>query len=248
MRGVVLCGGTGSRLDPLTRVTNKHLLPVGRVPMVYHPLRTLVGAGIEEILLVTGGNNAGEFVPLLGNGSELGLRHLHYTYQKGAGGIADALRLCRHFAGDERIAVILGDNIFGPGPALSDLLRAEGASAERGACVFLKEVDDPERFGVAAVDGDRVVSIEEKPARPRSRLAVTGAYVYDADVFEIIERQRPSGRGEFEITDVNNAYLAAGALRARRLGPEISWTDAGTFESLLRANNLVASWERDRAE
>jgi glucose-1-phosphate thymidylyltransferase len=243
MKGVVLCGGTGSRLDPLTRVTNKHLLPVWRRPMVYYPIQTLVDAGIHEIMLVTGGNNAGEFVPLLGNGSEFGLRHLNYTYQKGSGGIADALRLCRDFVGGDRVAVILGDNIFSPG--IATLLRAEGEAHDSGACVFLKEVPDPHRFGVAELSGDTVVHIEEKPKEPKSSWAVTGAYVYDAAVFDIIARQKPSGRGELEITDVNNAYIERGTLRARRLGAETSWTDAGTFESLLRAGNLVASWERE---
>lgn len=243
MKGVVLCGGTGSRLDPLTRVTNKHLLPVYDRPMVFYPVATLVDAGITDILLVTGGNNAGDFVPLLGNGErDFGLRHLNYTFQKGAGGIADALRLSRHFVGGDRVTVILGDNVFSPGVA--DLLRAEAAADREGACVFLKEVPDPERFGVAEVRDGRVVGIEEKPARPKSRLAVTGVYVYDARVFTIIDTLKPSGRGELEITDVNNAYLAAGTLRSHVLGEDVAWTDAGTFESLHRAGNLVAEWRR----
>jgi len=237
VKGVVLCGGTGSRLDPLTRVTNKHLLPVYDRPMVFYPIRTLVDAGITDILLVTGGNNAGDFVPLLGNGADFGLKHLNYTYQKGAGGIADALRLSEHFAGGDRVAVILGDNIFGPGAAR--LIRAEAKGHRDGACVFLKEVEDPQRFGVAELRGRRVVAIEEKPGKPKSRLAVTGAYCYDAAVFDIIRTLSPSGRGELEITDVNNAYVARGSLRFQVLGPDIAWTDAGTFESLYRANVMV---------
>ncbi|MHC4925171.1 MAG: sugar phosphate nucleotidyltransferase [Planctomycetota bacterium] len=243
MKGVVLCGGTGSRLDPLTRVTNKHLLPIYDRPMVYYPLQTLVDAGIEDIMLVTGGNNAGAFVPLLGNGAELGLRHLHYTYQKGSGGIADALALCRDFVGDDRVTVILGDNVFGSG--VSDLLRDEIAKHDDGACVFVKEVVDPERFGVAELEGDHVVGIIEKPAEPKSNWAVTGAYVYDRRVWDIIDGLSPSDRGELEITDVNNAYLGWDALRFRRLGDDVAWTDAGTFDSLLRANKLVADLRSD---
>ncbi len=242
MKGVVLCGGTGSRLDPLTRVTNKHLLPIYDRPMVFFPIQTLVDAGIRDIMLVTGGNNAGDFVPLLGNGADFGLSHLNYTYQKGAGGIADALRLCREFVGTDRVTVILGDNIFGSG--VGPLLRGESGSHRDGACVFLKEVPDPQRFGVAELSGKRVVSIAEKPRRPKSSLAVTGAYVYDASVFEIIESLKPSGRGELEITDVNNAYIALGRLRFRVLGAGISWTDAGTFESLHRAGLLVEKARR----
>ena len=245
MKGVVLCGGTGSRLDPITRVTNKHLLPIYDRPMVFLPIQTLVDAGITDIMLVTGGNNAGDFVPLLGNGADFGLSHLNYTYQKGAGGIAAALRLCRHFVGEDRVTVILGDNVFGSG--VSRLLAAEAREHRDGACVFLKKVADPGRFGVAELRGDRVVGIVEKPRRPKSSLAVTGAYVYDARVFSIIETLRPSGRGELEITDVNNEYLRTGNLRSRILGPSIAWTDAGTFESLHRANLLVARMRRKGA-
>jgi glucose-1-phosphate thymidylyltransferase len=238
MKGVVLCGGTGSRLDPLTRVTNKHLLPIYDRPMVFYPIQTLVGAGIDEIMIVTGGNNAGDFVPLLRNGEDFpGLRQIFYGYQKGAGGIADALRLARDFADDEPVAVILGDNVFGP--KITGPLRKETGLGE-GAVVFLKEVDDPARFGVAEVKGKKVVSIEEKPKKPKSRWAVTGLYLYDATVFDKIETLKPSGRGELEITDVNNAYLRDGALRATFLGDEVYWTDAGTFESLHRANGIVA--------
>jgi glucose-1-phosphate thymidylyltransferase len=242
MKGVVLCGGTGSRLDPLTRVTNKHLLPIYDRPMVFFPIQTLVDAGIRDILLVTGGNNAGDFVPLLGNGADFGLKHLNYTYQKGAGGIADALRLSREFVGGDRVTVILGDNLFGAG--IAPLLRREADEHAEGACVFLKEVPDPQRFGVAELKGRRVVRIVEKPARPKSSWAVTGAYVYDAAVFSIIESLRPSGRGELEITDVNNAYIARKALRFQRLDAGVAWTDAGTFESLHRANLLVADQRR----
>jgi glucose-1-phosphate thymidylyltransferase len=242
VKGVVLCGGTGSRLDPITRVTNKHLLPIYDEPMVFHPIRTLVGAGITDILLVTGGNNAGDFVPLLGNGADFGLEHLNYTYQKGSGGIAAALRLARAFVGDDSVAVILGDNVFGP--SLRPHLAPWVKKPLSGAAVFLKEVDDPERFGVAEIKGDRVLRIEEKPKKPKSRWAVTGLYLYDARVFEIIETLKPSGRGELEITDVNNAYLGRGELQHCRLPGDVDWTDAGTFESLHRANLLVAEMRR----
>ncbi len=243
MKGVALCGGTGSRLDPLTRVTNKHLLPIYDRPMVFFPIQTLVDAGITEIMIVTGGNNAGDFVPLLGNGeADFGLKHLNYTYQKGAGGIAAALRLCRDFVGKDRVTVILGDNVFGKGVA--GLLREEAVAHADGACVFLKKVPDPHRFGVAELQGERVVGIVEKPEQPKSSLAVTGAYVYDAAVFEIIETLKPSGRGELEITDVNNEYIRRNSLRSRVLGEDITWTDAGTFESLFRANVLVEQARR----
>ncbi|MCK6480617.1 MAG: NTP transferase domain-containing protein [Gemmatimonadaceae bacterium] len=239
MKGVVLCGGTGSRLDPLTRVTNKHLLPIYDRPMVFYPIQTLVDAGIDDIMLVTGGNNAGDFVPLLGNGADFGLKHINYTYQKGAGGIADALRLCRHFVGRDRVAVILGDNVFSPGVA--EHVRGFSGMAD-GAVVFLKGVDDPARFGVAEVAGGRVVGIEEKPAHPKSNLAVTGLYLYDHTVFDLIATLKPSGRGELEITDVNNGYLRRGSLRHCLLPDGIQWTDAGTFESLHRANLLAAEF------
>ncbi len=242
MKGVVLCGGTGSRLHPITRVTNKHLLPIYDEPMVFFPIRTLVDAGITDIMIVTGGNNAGDFVPLLGNGeADFGLKHLHYTYQKGAGGIADALRLCRDFVGRDRVTVILGDNIFGKrmGPLIREEYGSRGGEKTR-ARVFLKEVPDPQRFGVAEVRGGKVVGIVEKPKKPRSRLAVTGAYVYDHRVFDCIETLKPSGRGELEITDVNNWYLAREELGYQILREDTTWTDAGTFDSLLRAQKLVA--------
>jgi glucose-1-phosphate thymidylyltransferase len=235
MKGVVLAGGSGSRLNPLTRVTNKHLLPVYDKPMVYYPIQTLVNAGIEEILLVTGGKNAGDFLRLLGNGRDFGLKHLNYTYQEGAGGIAEALGLAEFFAGRDSICVILGDNIIE-----NNILHAVDnfKSQTDGARILLKEVEDSQRFGVAEVQGDRIVGIEEKPQAPKSNYAVVGIYLYDKSVFEKIRRLKPSGRGELEITDVNNFYIAEGKLTYEVL--DGWWTDAGTFESLLRANNLVA--------
>jgi glucose-1-phosphate thymidylyltransferase len=235
MKGVVLAGGTGSRLSPLTRVTNKHLLPVCDKPMVYYPIQTLVTAGIEEILLVTGGNNAGDFLRLLGNGRDFGLRHLNYTYQEGNGGIAEALGLAEYFAAGQQICVILGDNIIE-----NNICHAvENFKREKdGAKILLKEVEDAQRFGVAEVRDNRILNIEEKPKLPRSNLAVTGIYLYDSSVFEKIKRLKPSGRGELEITDINNFYIEEGKLSYEMLHGW--WTDAGTFESLLRANNLVA--------
>jgi len=235
MKGVVLAGGSGSRLNPLTRVTNKHLLPVYDKPMVYYPIQTLVNAGIEEILLVTGGKNAGDFLRLLGNGRDFGLKHLNYTYQEGAGGIAEALGLAEFFAGRDSICVILGDNIIE-----NNILHAVDnfKSQTDGARILLKEVEDAQRFGVAEVQGDRIVGIEEKPQAPKSNYAVVGIYLYDKSVFEKIRRLKPSGRGELEITDVNNFYIDEGKLTYEVL--DGWWTDAGTFESLLRANNLVA--------
>jgi len=235
MKGVVLAGGLGIRLLPLTKVTNKHLLPVYDRPMIYYPIQTLVNAGINEIMLVTGGNNAGDFLKLLGNGKEFGLRHLDYTYQEGEGGIADALRLAEYFAESEPICVVLGDNIIE-----RNILRAAQAFRDQkvGAKILLKEVKDPQRFGVPLLEGDRVVKIEEKPKQPRSSYAVTGIYFYDARVFSIIKTLKPSGRGELEITDVNNAYIEAGQLTWDIL--DGWWTDAGTVESLHLANQLVS--------
>jgi glucose-1-phosphate thymidylyltransferase len=235
MKGVVLAGGTGSRLNPLTRVTNKHLLPVYDKPMVYYPIQSLVNAGVEEILLVTGGKNAGEFLRLLGNGRDFGLKHLNYTYQEGEGGIAEALGLAEYFADGEPVCVILGDNIIQNNicPAVENF-----RFQKRGAKILLKEVADAERFGVAEIRGDRVVGIQEKPSSPKSNYAVIGIYLYDASVFQKIRRLKPSGRGELEITDVNNFYIEEGNLTYEIL--DGWWTDAGTFESLLRANNLVA--------
>ena len=235
MKGIILAGGTGSRLFPLTKVTNKHLLPVYNAPMIYYPLWTLVNSGIQQILVVTGGRNAGDFLRLLSNGKEFGLKHLNYTYQEGEGGIADALRLAENFAEGEKICVVLGDNI------LQGSIKQAAEDFERqpkGAHILLKEVANPERFGVPVFEGDRIVRIEEKPSRPASRFAVTGIYFYDATVFEKANQLKPSGRGELEITDVNNAYLQEGTLTYSVL--EGWWTDAGTFESLRSATNLVA--------
>ncbi len=233
--GIVLAGGLGSRLSPLTRVTNKHLLPVYDRPMIYYPIETLAQAGIRDILLVTGGNNAGDFLRLLGNGRDFGLSHLDYVYQEGEGGIAAALSLARYYAQGKRMVVILGDNIIADDitPHVERF-----AQQERGAKILLKEVDDPQRFGVAELAEDRVVGIEEKPQRPKTRYAVTGIYMYDDQVFGIIDRLAPSQRGELEITDVNNAYIGWGQLTFDFL--DGWWTDAGTFGSLLRANVLVA--------
>ncbi|MGH9416659.1 MAG: sugar phosphate nucleotidyltransferase [Terriglobales bacterium] len=233
MKGVILAGGLGSRLLPLTKITNKHLLPVYDRPMVYFPLQTLVEAGITEILLVTGGNNAGDFLRLLENGEEFGCS-LRYAYQRGEGGIAAALRLARDFAAGDSLAMILGDNLYEHGlRAAAQAFRAQGG----GARVLLKQVPDPERFGVPVFEGERIVRIEEKPARPQSVYAVTGCYFYDTTVFEKIERCRPSARQEMEITDVNNLYLADGCLEHSMV--EGWWGDAGTFESLHRAAQWV---------
>jgi len=239
MKGIVLAGGAGSRLFPLTKITNKHLLPVFDKPMIYYPIQTLVRAGIRDILLVTGGRNAGDFLRLLANGKEFGLKHFNYAYQEGEGGIADALALAEHFADGDKICVILGDNII---EGSIGLAVEEFEKQERGARILLKEVPDAERFGVAELQGDRIVGIEEKPLHPKSHYAVTGIYMYDGGVFDKVKRLRPSGRGELEITDVNNAYIADGTMTFSYL--EGWWTDAGTFESLLRAANLVAESER----
>jgi glucose-1-phosphate thymidylyltransferase len=235
VKGIVLAGGTGSRLFPITRVTNKHLLPIYDRPMIYYPIQTLVNAGITEILLVTGGKNAGDFLRLLGNGRDFGLKHLNYTYQEGEGGIAEALGLAEHFADGEQICVILGDNIIE-----NHICNAvENFKKEkRGAKILLKKVPSADRFGVAEIRGNHVVSIEEKPTAPKSDFAVIGVYLYDATVFQKIHRLTPSLRGELEITDVNNFYIQEGTLTYEIL--DGWWTDAGTFESLLRANNLVA--------
>lgn len=238
MKGIILAGGLGKRLEPLTRITNKHLLPVFTKPMIYYPLLTLIDAGINDILIVTGGNNAGDFLRLLGNGSEFGLKHLNYTYQKGEGGIAEALRLAEHFSDGNKIAVILGDNIIEKSiKKYVDNFKRQ----EVGAKILIKEVSDPERFGVAALDGEKIVGIEEKPKKPKSNYIVTGIYMYDSQVFDIIKTLKPSGRGELEITDVNNAYIKMGQLTYDVL--DGWWTDAGTFDSLLKANNLAAQTE-----
>lgn len=235
MKGVILAGGLGTRLYPLTKVTNKHLLPVYDKPMIFYPIQTLINAGIHDIMLVTGGNNAGDFLRLLGNGKDFGLAHINYTYQEGEGGIAEALRLAEYWAGGDRVCVVLGDNIIEKNIAKAVASYREQKS---GAKILLKEVPDPERFGVPVLEGDRVVRIEEKPKRPASRYAVTGIYLFDGRVFEIIKTLKPSARGELEITDVNNAYIARQELTWDVL--DGWWTDAGTFESLCRATNLVA--------
>jgi len=237
VKGIILAGGTGQRLDPLTRVTNKHLLPVYDRPMIYHGIQAFVDAGFDRIMIVTGGDHAGDFLRLLGNGSAFGLRHLDYTYQERAGGIAEALGLAEHWADGEAVAVLLGDNIFEFGlGAIASRFRAE----PRGARVVLAEVDDPSAYGVAVMEGNRLVRIVEKPAEPPSRLAVTGLYFYDARVFDIVRTLRPSGRGELEITDVNNRYLEMGELTHELV--EGYWADCGeSLGGLLRASNLVAT-------
>jgi glucose-1-phosphate thymidylyltransferase len=235
MKGVVLAGGLGTRLDPLTRITNKHLLPIYNKPMIYYPIETLVNAGITDILIVTGGRNAGDFLRLLGNGKEFGLKHINYTYQEGEGGIAEALGLAEHFAEGQKMCVILGDNIIE-----SNIIDAVQDFQEqpRGAKILLQAAPNAERFGVAEIKGERIVGIEEKPARPKSNYAVTGIYMYDRTVFDKIKTLSPSGRGELEITDVNNLYIREGTMTFAML--QGWWTDAGTIESLLRATNLVA--------
>lgn len=236
MKGVVLAGGTGSRLFPLTKITNKHLLPIYDKPMIYYPIQTLVDAGIKEILIVTGGRNSGDFLRLLANGREFGLKHIDYTYQEGEGGIADALALAEHFADGDKICVILGDNIIE-----NTILQAveDFRKQPSGAKILLKEVADAERFGVAEIRDGRIAAIEEKPKHPKSNYAVTGIYMYDGSVFDKVRTLVPSHRGELEITDVNNAYIREGTMTYAHL--DGWWTDAGTFESLLRAGNLVAS-------
>ncbi len=235
MKGVILAGGLGTRLYPLTKVTNKHLLPVYDKPMIYYPIQTLINAGIDDILIVTGGNNAGDFLKLLGNGKDFGLKHMNYTYQEGEGGIAEALRLAEFFASGEKICVVLGDNIIEKniGKAVENFRKQR-----EGAKILLKEVPDPQRFGVAEVKGDRIAGIEEKPKEPKSRYAVIGIYLFDQLVFDTIKTLKPSDRGELEITDVNNRYIEKDLMTWDIL--EGWWTDAGTFESLLRANQLVA--------
>jgi glucose-1-phosphate thymidylyltransferase len=244
VKGVVLAGGTGSRMFPLTKITNKHLLPIYDKPMIYYPIQTLVDAGIRDILVVTGGRNSGDFLRLLANGKEFGLKHLHYTYQEGEGGIADALGLAEHFADGGRICVVLGDNI------IEQSIRHMADEFERqkaGAKILLKEVDDAGRFGVAEVRDGQIVGIEEKPREPKSNYAVTGIYMYDETVFDKVRQLVPSRRNELEITDVNNAYIREGTMTYAHL--EGWWTDAGTFESLLRAQNLVAETrQRETAE
>ncbi len=243
MKGVILAGGLGTRLFPLTKITNKHLLPVFDRPMIYYPIQTLVNAGITDIMIVTGGRKSGDFLSLLGNGKEFGLKHLNYTYQEGEGGIAEALGLCEHWAAGAPLTVVLGDNLIeGNIKAAVEAFEAQGS----GGKVLLKEVHDPERFGVATMKDGRVAEIIEKPSDPISNLAVIGIYMYDARVFDIISSLEPSARGEFEITDVNNWYIKDGSLTADIL--DGWWTDAGTFQSLHQASNLVAETGANRMD
>jgi glucose-1-phosphate thymidylyltransferase len=235
MKGVVLAGGLGTRMYPLTKVTNKHLLPIYNQPMIYYPIRTLVDAGIDEILIVTGGNSAGDFLRLLGNGKEFGLRHINYTYQEGEGGIAAALSLAEYFADNDKIVVILGDNI------IEGNIRGAVASFQAqkdGARILLKEVSDPQRFGVPVFEREKIVRIDEKPLTPASNYAVIGIYMYDHRVFDFIKTLKPSERGELEITDVNNFYIREGKIAWDML--DGWWTDAGTFDSLQYAGGMVA--------
>jgi len=235
MKGIILAGGLGTRLHPLTKITNKHLLPVYGKPMIYYPIEALIIAGIMDIMIVTGGNHAGDFLRLMGNGKEFGLKHINYTYQEGEGGIADALSLAEYFADGEPICVVLGDNIIEKNiiKAVNDFKKQK-----KGAKILLKEVPDPERFGVAEIEKGRLINIVEKPKRPKSNLAVIGIYLYDGRVFDIVKTLKPSDRGELEITDVNNAYVKEGTMSWEMLNGW--WTDAGTFESLLRASILVS--------
>jgi glucose-1-phosphate thymidylyltransferase len=243
VKGVVLAGGLGTRLRPLTAVTNKHLLPVYDRPMIYYPIQTLVNAGIIDIMIVTGGSSAGDFLKLLGNGKAFGLKHLNYTYQEGEGGIAEALSLVEHFAAKEPVCVVLGDNIIeGNIAAAVHAYKHQG----KGAKIILKKVPDPERFGVPELSGERVLRIDEKPEAPKSEYAVIGIYMYDGEVYDIIRTLEPSGRGELEITDVNNAYIKREEMTWEQL--DGWWTDAGTFESLLHASNLVAETGANKME
>jgi len=240
MKGIILAGGTGSRLMPLTKITNKHLLPVYNKPMIYYPLMTLIEAGVKDIMLVSGKGFAGHFVELLGSGKEFGAK-ISYEVQEAAGGIAQALGLCETWAGSDKIMVILGDNIFSHNITAAV---ADFTAQPRGAKVFLKSVDDPKRFGVAEIIGDKITEIIEKPAEPKSNYAVTGLYMYDPQVWDIVKNLKPSGRGELEITDVNNFYIQQGTMTYELMTGD--WTDAGTFDSLLRASNLMASKEKQK--
>jgi glucose-1-phosphate thymidylyltransferase len=235
MKGIILAGGLGTRLHPLTKITNKHLLPIYDKPMIFYPLMALINSGIKDIIIVTGGNYAGDFLRLLGNGKEFGLKHINYTYQEGEGGIADALSLCEHFTDGEKVCVILGDNIIE-----NNICKAARnfEKQENGARIILKEIPDPERFGVPVFKNERIIRIEEKPKKPKSNYAVTGIYFYDYLAFDIIKTLRPSQRGELEITDVNNIYIDKGNMAYEIL--EGWWSDSGTFESLLSAGNLVS--------
>lgn len=236
MKGIILAGGLGTRLRPSTLVTNKHLLPVYDRPMIYYPIQTLINVGITEIMIVTGGEFAGSFLRLLGNGKAFGLDHLNYTYQEGEGGIAQALSLCEYYARGESVCVVLGDNLIEKN--IKNAIDRFKAHGEQGAMILLKEVPDAQRFGVAEIRGDKIAGIVEKPKNPPSPYAVTGIYLYDNQVFGFIKDLKPSGRGELEITDVNNIYIKRNQMSFEFL--EGWWTDAGTITSLLRAGNLVA--------
>lgn len=235
MKGVILAGGLGTRLYPLTTVCNKHLLPIYNKPMIYYPIQALVDVGITDIMLVTGGSNAGEFLRLLGNGGEFGLKHINYSYQKGEGGIAEALGMAEHFVNKDKVVVMLGDNVIEK--SIKQYVE-DFAKQPQGAKILIKEVEDPERFGVPELKGNKIIEIEEKPKRPKSKYAVTGIYMYDSKVFNVIKTLKPSGRGELEITDVNNEYIKRGEMTFSIL--DGWWSDCGTHDSLLRASNLVA--------
>ncbi|MBK7643984.1 MAG: NTP transferase domain-containing protein [Planctomycetes bacterium] len=243
MKGCILAGGLGSRLFPLTKITNKHLLPVYDRPMIYYPIECLVNAGIDDIMIVTGGRKSGDFLELLGNGKDFGLKHLNYTYQEGEGGIAAALSLCEHWAKGSPLCVVLGDNIIE-----RNIRKAVANFKEQkqGGKILLKEVHDPERFGVATLSGDKVLRIVEKPKNPESNLAVIGIYMYDGRVWDIIKTLKPSDRGELEITDVNNWYIQDGSLTCEVL--EGWWTDAGTPKSLHQSACLVANGGANRLD
>jgi glucose-1-phosphate thymidylyltransferase len=257
MKGIILAGGLGTRLLPLTKITNKHLLPIYNKPMIFYPIQTLINAGIRDILIVTGGNNAGDFLKLIGNGKEFGLEHVNYTYQEGEGGIAQALGLAEFFADKDKIVVVLGDNII----EMNIKRQVEAfAKQKKGAKILLKKVHDPQRFGVpvfSKIAGERdskrggeednkIIKIEEKPKEPKSEYAVTGIYMYDSRVFDIIKTLKPSGRGELEITDVNNDYIEKGEMTWDIL--DGWWTDAGTFESLLSASKMAAETGANKME
>lgn len=234
MKGIILAGGNGTRMLPATRVVNKHLLNVYNKPMIYYPLETLANAGIKDVLIVTGGNSPGDFLKLLGNGKSFGLKELHYTYQEGSGGIAEALGLAKDFVDNGKVAVILGDNIFEN--SISQAVK-DFEKQKLGAKLFLKKIPDPERFGVAEIKGKKIVNIEEKPKNPKSNYAVTGLYMYNGQVFDVIKTLKPSQRGELEITDVNNFYIKQETVTYEVV--KGFWSDAGTFESLFRATNLI---------
>ncbi|MBD3169520.1 MAG: NTP transferase domain-containing protein [candidate division Zixibacteria bacterium] len=244
MKGIILAGGLGTRLNPLTAITNKHLLPVYDKPMIYYPLQTLVNAGIEDIMIVCGGNNAGDFLRLLGNGSEFGLKHLNYAYQHGQGGIAEAVGLAHHFAGGDKVVIMLGDNIIE-----NNIRKAvqEFDKQDSGSMILLKEVQNPREYGIAELDGDVIKEIVEKPENPKTNFAVIGIYMYDNRVFEIVKTLKPSARGELEITDVNNAYIKMGQMRYEFL--DGYWADAGeSVDALLETNNFVKKFGANKLD